>query len=54
MDRETGRPRGFGFVTMNTEAGAKSAIQTLNGKEFKGRPLTVNEARESGSRSKSY
>ena len=45
MDRETGRPRGFGFVTMNTEDGAKAAIAALNGKDWKGRALTVNEAR---------
>jgi len=45
MDRETGRARGFAFVTMNTEEGAKAAIQDLNGKDWKGRALTVNEAR---------
>jgi len=45
MDRETGRARGFAFVTMNTEEGAKAAIQALNGKDWKGRALTVNEAR---------
>ena len=45
MDKETGRPRGFGFVTMSTKEGADAAIQTLNGKEWKGRALTVNEAR---------
>jgi len=45
MDRDTGRPRGFAFVTMNTEEGAKAAIQSLNGKDWKGRALTVNEAR---------
>ncbi|MEW6155820.1 MAG: RNA-binding protein [Verrucomicrobiota bacterium] len=50
MDKFTGRPRGFAFVTMNTEQGAQAAIQNLNGKAWKGRPLTVNEARprESG------
>jgi len=48
-DRETGRPRGFGFVTMDDE-GAKAAIAELDQKEFEGRNLTVNEAkpRESG------
>ena len=43
-DRETGRPRGFGFVTMDDEGG-KAAIEALNGTEFEGRTLTVNEAR---------
>ena len=43
-DRVTGRPRGFGFVEMpDTEA--KRAIESLNGKDVDGRPLTVNEAR---------
>jgi len=42
-DRETGRSRGFGFVEM--EDGAEAAIDGLNGKEFQGRTLTVNEAR---------
>ncbi len=42
-DRETGRSRGFGFVEM--EDGAEAAIEGLNGKEFQGRTLTVNEAR---------
>lgn len=45
MDKETGRPRGYGFVTMNTKEGAEAAILALNGKEWKGRALTVNEAR---------
>ena len=45
MDKVTGRPRGFAFATMNTEEGAKAAIQALNGKDWKGRALTVNEAR---------
>jgi RNA recognition motif-containing protein len=44
-DRETGRPRGFGFVEMDA-AGAQAAIEGLNGKDFGGRDLTVNEARE--------
>ena len=42
-DRETGRPRGFGFVEM--EDGAERAIQSLNGHEMGGRALQVNEAR---------
>jgi cold-inducible RNA-binding protein len=44
-DRETGRPRGFGFVTMDDDA-ARAAIDGLNGKELDGRSLNVNEARE--------
>ncbi len=49
-DRMTGRPRGFGFVEMTNKTEAEAAIGALNGKEFNGRPLTVNEAkpRESG------
>src|SRR5580765_1807066 len=45
MDRATGRPRGFGFVTMASSEGAQAAIQALNGKNVGGRDLTVNEAR---------
>ena len=44
-DKETGRARGFAFVTMNTQEGATAAIAALNGKDFQGRALTVNEAR---------
>ena len=44
MDRDTGRPRGFGFVEMD-DAGAQAAIAALNGKNIDGRDLTVNEAR---------
>jgi RNA recognition motif-containing protein len=44
-DRETGRSRGFAFVEMDDE-GARAAIEKLNGKDFQGRPLRVNEARE--------
>ncbi|WP_147820799.1 RNA recognition motif domain-containing protein [Salidesulfovibrio onnuriiensis] len=43
-DRETGRPRGFGFVEME-DAGAAEAIEALDGKDFGGRNLKVNEAR---------
>ena len=43
-DRQTGRPRGFGFVDMPTEA-AEEAIQALDGSSMDGRNLTVNEAR---------
>ena len=44
-DRDTGRPRGFGFVEMSN-ADAARAMQALNGKDFEGRALTVNEAQE--------
>ncbi len=44
-DRETGRPRGFGFVEMEDGA-AQKAIQELNGKEMGGRTLRINEAQE--------
>ncbi len=45
MDKMTGRSKGFGFVEMTTEEGAKAAIEMWNGKELDGRKLTVNEAR---------
>ena len=45
MDKITTKPRGFAFATMNTAEGAKAAILALNGKGWKGRALTVNEAR---------
>lgn len=44
-DRDTGRSRGFGFVEMSNKTEAEAAIAGLNGKDAKGRPLTVNEAR---------
>jgi cold-inducible RNA-binding protein len=44
-DRETGRPRGFGFIEMN-QADAARAIQALNGKNLGGRPLRVSEAQD--------
>src|SRR6201995_1572597 len=44
-DRDTGRPRGFGFVEMS-QADASRAIQALNGKDMGGRPLRVNEAED--------
>jgi cold-inducible RNA-binding protein len=44
-DRETGRPRGFGFVTMSSEDEGRAAIEALNGEEFEGRSLNVNEAK---------
>jgi cold-inducible RNA-binding protein len=45
MDKFSGRPRGFGFITMETKEGAEAAIQALNGKNVDGRDLMVNEAR---------
>ena len=44
-DRDTGRARGFGFVTMSTNAEAESAVNALNGVSLDGRTLTVNVAR---------
>jgi len=44
-DRETGRPRGFAFLAMNTQESADAAVTALNGKELNGRPLKINEAR---------
>jgi RNA recognition motif-containing protein len=44
-DRESGRPRGFAFVTMDSKEGMDAAIEATNGAEFMGRNLAVNEAR---------
>jgi RNA recognition motif-containing protein len=44
-DRETGRPRGFGFIEMS-DSDAARAIQSVNGQDFEGRALKVNEAQE--------
>ena len=49
-DRDTGRPRGFAFVTMGSPADAQRAISELNGAMLDGRPLRVNEAEERQSR----
>ena len=46
IDRETGRSRGFAFVSMATEEGAKGAIAQMNGQLLDGRPLRVNEAED--------
>ncbi len=45
MDKMTGRPRGFAFVTMGTDEEASEAAEKLNGADLGGRALTVNEAR---------
>ncbi len=53
VDRDTGRPRGFGFVEMSTDGEAQDAIEAMDGAMLDGRPLRVNEAqerREGGSR----
>lgn len=51
MDRDTGRSKGFGFVEMGSDQEAQQAIQALNGQDFNGRALTVNEARPREERS---
>ena|SRR5437016_5038300 len=51
MDKFTGRPRGFAFVSMETKEAADAATQALNGKSVDGRALTVNEARPREERS---
>ena len=47
-DRETGRSRGFGFVTFANAADAQTAMQSMNGTELDGRSLNVNEAQDRG------
>ncbi len=51
MDRETGRPRGFGFVEMASDDEAQKAIEALDGKDHQGRQLKINEARPREERS---
>ena len=51
MDKMTGRPRGFAFVTMGTPEEAKTAAEKMNGADLGGRALTVNEARPKEERS---
>jgi len=46
MDRDTGQPRGFGFVEMGSDADAQGAIDALDGASLDGRNIKVNEARE--------
>jgi RNA recognition motif-containing protein len=48
-DRETGRPRGFAFVTMGNSDEARAAIDAVNGKEIDGRTVIVNEAKPKSS-----
>ena len=50
-DRDTGQPKGFGFVEMTNDAEAEKAISDLNGTELNGRALTINEARPKTERS---
>jgi cold-inducible RNA-binding protein len=50
-DRDTGQPRGFGFVEMSNDGEGEKAISALNGKDFDGRALSVNEARPKTERS---
>src|SRR5271163_3689541 len=50
MDRETGRPRGFGFITMSSAEEGQKAIDALHGQNHDGRDLTVNEAKPMESR----
>jgi RNA recognition motif-containing protein len=44
-DRDTGRSKGFGFIEMGTDAEAQAAIESLNGTDYEGRPMKVNEAK---------
>lgn len=52
-DRDSGQPRGFGFVEMSNDAEGNTAINALNGKDLDGRTLNVNEARPKTERSSS-
>ncbi len=57
MDRDTGRSKGFGFVEMSADGEATAAISALNGRDYKGRALTVNEAKpreDRGGNGRSY
>ena len=53
-DRDTGRSKGFGFVEMSSDSEAQAAISALNGADFQGRALTVNEARPREERGDSH
>ena len=50
-DRDNGRSKGFGFIEMASEAEAQAAIDSLNGADYEGRPMKVNEARPQQKRS---
>ena len=50
-DRDTGRTKGFGFIEMASETEAHAAIDSLNGTDYEGRPMKVNEARPQQKRS---
>ena len=50
-DRDTGRSKGFGFIEMATDAEARAAIDSLNGQDYDGRPMKVNEAKPQEKRS---
>src|SRR2546430_17461360 len=52
MDKFSGRPRGFGFVTMESKEAADAAVQAFNGKDVDGPALTVNQARPREERSR--
>ena len=54
MDRETGRPRGFGFVSMDNRESMERAIRGLDGQDFQGRKLNVNEAKEREERPRTH
>ncbi len=54
LDRETGRPRGFGFVTMANKEEANKAVEALNKQIIEERPLTVNIARPREERPRNY
>jgi RNA recognition motif-containing protein len=54
MDRESGRPRGFGFVEVTDSEKGNAAVAALHGKELDGRTLTVNEAKPREPRSGSF
>ena len=54
LDRDTGRSKGFGFVEMSTDDEAQEAIKQLDGTDFEGRTIRVNEAREQSPRRRNF